>query len=58
MAKATKNQINRSQRTRFIEAARELGVDEDESRFKNALRNIARAKVPPSKRKKPKREKT
>ncbi len=58
MIKATKDQVNRAQRIRFIEAARELGCDEGEAHFKDALRNITRVKVPPSKRKKPKREKT
>ena len=46
-----------SQRKRFIEAARELGVDQDGERFKAALRQIARADVPPEQRKKPKRKK-
>lgn len=33
------------QRTRFIEAARELGADEDEATFKAKLAAIARQKV-------------
>lgn len=41
----------------FIAVARELGVDEDETHFRAKLGEIARAKVPPSKRKKPKRKK-
>ncbi len=34
----------KSQRDRFIEAARELGCDEDEARFKAKLAAIARQK--------------
>ena len=49
------NKSERSQREQFIEAARGLGVDEDEARFKAKLRRIARADVPPEQRKKPKR---
>ena len=41
----------------FIKAARELGVKEDEKRFKANLGKIARADVPPEDRKKPKRKK-
>ncbi len=43
---------------RFTEAARELGVDEDEVRFKTKLRKIAHADVPAEDRKKPMRKKT
>ncbi len=35
----------KSQQDRFIEAARELGADEDESTFKAKLATIARQKV-------------
>ena len=54
-AKAKKEKI--SQPARFIEVARELGCDEDEAHFKDALRQISRADVPPEDRKKPKRKK-
>ena len=47
---------SKSQAKRFIDAARELGADEDEARFKKALRDIARADVPLEDRKKPKRK--
>ncbi len=40
MAKATKSQINRSQRTRFIKAAREAECSEDEAVFDATLKNI------------------
>ncbi len=43
MAKATKNQINRSQRTRFIKAAREAECSDDEAEFDQNLNRIARA---------------
>ena len=46
---------SQSQVAKFTKAARELGVDEDEARFKAKLRRIARADVPPEQRKKPKR---
>ena len=45
------------QRDHFIEAARKLGGNEDEAHFKAKLGEIARAKVPPEQRKKPKRKK-
>ena len=38
----------------FIKATRELGVEDDEKRFKANLSNIARADVPPEDRRKPK----
>ncbi len=38
-------QANENQRARFIEAARELGADEDEATFKAKLGVIARQKV-------------
>jgi hypothetical protein len=34
----------KTQRERFLETARTLGVDEDESRFRDKLRVIARQK--------------
>lgn len=40
MAKATKNQVNRAQRTRFIEAARKAECSEDEAKFDATLRKI------------------
>ncbi len=43
MTKVTKMDL--SQRDRFIEAARELGMDEDEAAFKAKLALIARQKV-------------
>ncbi len=46
-----------TQEQKFIDKARELGVDEDEGRFKATLRQIARADVPLEHRKKPKRKK-
>ena len=51
----TPKKANNSQIDRFKEAARELGVDEDEGRFRATLRQITRADVPPAQRKKPKR---
>ena len=56
MAKPSKPVTGQSRK--FIDAARELGVDEDEARFKEKLRDIARADVPPEQRKKPKRKKS
>ena len=47
MAKATKSQINRSQRTRFIKAAREAGCSEDEVVFDRNLKRVAKAKPAP-----------
>ncbi len=42
----TRSKINaEAQRTRFIEAARALGADDDEATFKEKLRVIARQKV-------------
>jgi len=40
----TKNESVPAQRDRFIEAARELGADEDEATFKAKLAVIARQK--------------
>lgn len=39
---------DKSQRERFIEAARDLGCDEDEEAFDKALRKIASEKPPAS----------
>ena len=50
MAKSSQSQV-----AKFTKAARELGVDEDEARFKAKLRKISRANVPAEDRKKPKR---
>ena len=36
------------QRSRFIEAARELGCDEDESHFEEKLKKVLARKSPPS----------
>ncbi len=47
--------VDVDQRTRFIEAARELGADEDEATFKAKLGVIARQK-PKDKPKPPKSE--
>lgn len=38
---------NQSQAERFKEAARELGCDEDETRFEEALKRVARHKLIP-----------
>ena len=53
----TTNKKDKSQQRSFIEAARQLGVDEDEKHFKAKLGKIARADVPVEKRKKRKRKK-
>jgi hypothetical protein len=37
----------KAQSERFKEAARELGVDESEERFNEALRKVAKHKPPP-----------
>ena len=44
MAKATKNQSKRSQRTRFIKAARKAECSEDEAEFDQNLKRIAKQK--------------
>ena len=49
MPKAKAKKENISQRARFIEAARELGADEDEAAFDAKLRRLARAKPQPKK---------
>jgi hypothetical protein len=40
---------NRTQRQKFIDAAREHGADGDEDTFRNALRKVATAPVPKDK---------
>ena len=45
MSKHHRASSNQDQRARFIEAARELGADEDEATFKAKLGVIARQKV-------------
>ena len=45
-----------SQQTRFADAAKELGADEDEARFNEALKKVAQHKptpAPPKPAKKP-----
>jgi hypothetical protein len=44
----TKQPADKSQRERFIEAARELGCDEVEEAFDKALRKIASERPPAS----------
>lgn len=44
------NEDSRSQRQKFIDAAREHGADGDESAFRSAVRTVAKA--PPQKAKK------
>ncbi len=39
------NANNQTQRDRFVEAARDLGADDDEATFKAKLAQIARQKV-------------
>lgn len=43
------NKIKANQIDRFKEAARELGCDEDEARFDEKLKEIAKHKPPPEK---------
>jgi hypothetical protein len=69
MQTAGKKPTTRSQKTtaepdaeqskRFMEAARELGCDEDEAHFEEALRKIGRHKQPtdPPKKTAPKKDK-
>lgn len=45
------------QKERFEQAARELGCDEDESHFEEALKKVARHKPPPDKPDEPKQPK-
>ena len=46
------NQKTKPQRDRFIEKARELGCDEDEGRFNETLKRVAKAPA----KEKPKKE--
>jgi hypothetical protein len=41
MARSSPSSKDKSQRERFIEAARELGCDEDEAAFEEKLKKIA-----------------
>ena len=50
MAARSTDPRENTQRDRFIEAARQLGTDEDEAAFKAKLAAIARQKPPPTKR--------
>ena len=54
MAKSKAADGGKTQRQKFIEAARELGADGDEDTFRRAVRKIATAPV--SKAKKPARK--
>ena len=61
MPKGGKVSKTEDQGKMFIEAARELGCDEDESHFEEKLKKIARHKTPPNvppEPKKPTAEKT
>lgn len=44
--KATVTGKPQAQRDKFIEAARELGCDENEEAFKDALKRVAKAPAP------------
>jgi hypothetical protein len=46
MSKRAKLQSDPEQYRRFVEAARELGCDDDEERFAEVVRTVARAPVP------------
>ena len=48
MAKKPKSEKDKSQRERFIETARQLGVDETGAEFERALAKIAPPKRPKS----------
>jgi hypothetical protein len=56
MAKAPKEDA-RSQRERFIEAAQEVGADEDEASFERRLKAVAGGNSPTGADEKPKAEK-
>jgi hypothetical protein len=58
MTKPSKNVEPSDQGKRFAEAARELGCDEDESHFEEALKKVARHKPPPDAPPEPKPPKT
>lgn len=44
MNKSSNSETNKSQSDKFIEAAKELGTDEDESRWEGRLRKIVKHK--------------
>lgn len=46
-----------AQSEHFKQAARELGCDEDESRFEESLKKVAKHKLPPDKPAEPKQSK-
>jgi hypothetical protein len=46
---STESQVPQSQSDKFKEAARELGCDEDEGRWDDRLRKLARQKPEPEK---------
>jgi hypothetical protein len=52
MAKATKPKRESDQIHAFRKAARELGADENEERFKDVLRRVAKHKPPQEAKKK------
>ncbi len=49
-----------TQRERFIDKARELGIDEDEAAFEARLKRVAKAgpQAPPAPKSKPKKKET
>ena len=49
MAKKPKESTELSQRQKFINSAREIEADEDETAFEAKLKRIAEAKPPPKK---------
>jgi hypothetical protein len=46
MAKKPTSPASQSQRDKFIEAARELGCDDDPAHFDEVLKKVARHKAP------------
>ncbi len=50
MAKAKATDAGKTQRQKFIDAARELGADSDEDTFRRAVRKIATAPVSKAKK--------
>lgn len=55
MSNSSKN--TKTQRERFIEAAREVGVDEDPEAFRERLKKLVKAPAPPkTKKQKTKKE--
>lgn len=54
----TKTTPRSEQSQAFIKVARELGCDEDESHFEEALKKIAKHKPPPDAPPEPKKSKT